>query len=158
MGRIAVYPPAAVARATATARVRATSVRAATVDAWGATVFDVADEDNLGQWSAAQPTRLTCRLSGVYTVSGGLAYSHNAAGSRGIGFRKNSSGTAGPGNGTVLFDPNARGWSSTITTSITGVRLVVGDYMELCNLTGGVAVNVITEDGNPHLAWAYVGP
>lgn len=159
MGRIDIYPAPVATQVIPVARLRATTSRAATVDAWGATTFDVADDDNWGQWSIANPTRLYCRRAGLYDLSGGLAYSHNVTGSRGIGFRKNGTGGSGPNmTGTQLFDPNARGWSSTVMIAAMAVRLALGDYVELCNLTGAIATNVILEDGNPHFAWAYRGP
>lgn len=137
-------------------RVRANTTRAATNGAWGTTTFDVADEDNWGQWSAGNPGRITCQLTGVYDIQGHCAFTGAAGQSRGIGLRKNLSGANGPNLGTHLAATNPS-WSCCIPISANSVRLVAGDYVELASLANAAGINLILEDGGVNLAWTYQG-
>jgi len=136
------------------AKLRATTIRAAGNAAWLATTFDTADEDTWNSFSGGNPTRLTCQEAGVYNIEGTAGFV-GGTGSRGAGLRKNLTGASGPTHGTVLTASNVN-WSHKVPVTANGVRLAVGDYMELVNISSAGG-NLVIEDGDSHFAWTYVG-
>lgn len=136
------------------ARLRRVAAHAVT-GAWVALPWDAVDEDNWNSYSGGAPTRLTCQEPGVYNIEGTLSVGNVAGGSRGVGIRKNLTGNSGPNLGTNLSMPNTT-WTQKCQVSANGVRLALNDWIELCIITT-VAANTVAEDGDPHLAWTYVG-
>jgi hypothetical protein len=123
-------------------------------NAFQAIGFDTVRWDILGNtWAAANPTRLTCQVAGVYTITGHVVYLPSGAGANRIALVVlNGSiylGQQGPAPG----DFNASSYPR-ITVSATH-RLNVGDYVELwCYQDSGAALNTLQSDNVSQFAAA----
>jgi hypothetical protein len=113
--------------------------------AWTPISFDTVRYDSGSTWVAANPTRLTCQVAGVYTITGHLIYSPNTAGSQ-----RNAAILL---NGSIYLAqqaPAVSGYSASQYTRVsvnTTYRLNVGDYVELqAWQDSGAAVSLLTSD------------
>lgn len=89
--------------------------------------FDTVRFDGEGMWSAAQPTRLTCPVSGLYLISGHLAFAQNSTGRRMLTLRVNDNllvaGQSAPGFSTSGHN--------TLLSAAALWMLQEGDFVEL---------------------------
>lgn len=103
------------------------------------------------QWSSGSPTRLTCRLPGVYLVIAHTRIAANATGERGINLKKNGV--------SVIANiwPGMAGFDAHIQVSDI-VNLAVDDYIETSVYqNSGAALNAISASSNLYLEWSRLG-
>lgn len=81
-------------------------------------------------WNIGSPTRLTAPVSGLYRISGNVAWGAGAGGNREILVRKNATAPAPFGVGRSKMDqPAAGGLKHGLTSTL--IPLAVNDYVEL---------------------------
>jgi len=110
--------------------------------------FSAARFDPLGMFAAALPTRLTCRVSGVYLLVGQVSFNQNATGRRVAILRKNGS--------LQIAGQTVGGYSDAPShaCATTLAALDEGDYLELLayqNSGGNLAVKALG-DYSPELS------
>lgn len=89
-------------------------------------IFDSVRFDTEGMWSASAPTRLTCRLAGVYLVCATLRWAVNPSGIRAVSLLLNGSLVI---CGTTTHTTNS---GNTFTMSAaTLYALDLGDFLEV---------------------------
>jgi len=99
-------------------------------------------------FAAAQPTRLTCRVSGVYWVIGQVSFNQNSSGRRVTILRKGGSLQIGLQTAGGYSDAPSHVIASTL------VQLEEGEYVELLayqNSGGNLAVKALA-DYSPELS------
>lgn len=87
--------------------------------------------DTNAMFALSAPTRITCRVDGLYIISAGMSYAANATGYRVTRIRLNGS--------TVVAADESASAGAVASTSLTlslQRRLVAGDYLELYALQG----------------------
>lgn len=100
--------------------------------------FDTINRDALGMFNIAFPTRLTCKVPGIYLVVIYATWTPNAAGIRSCAPQK---------NGITLFgdqqlQANGAAGSGTYFGIPAIVSLIVGDYIEVITFqNSGAALN-----------------
>jgi len=104
--------------------------------------------DPLGMFAAAQPTRLTCRVSGVYLLIGQISFNQNSSGRRVSILRR--------GGSLQIALQTANGYSDAPSHVIasTLVQMEEGEYIELLayqSSGGNLAVKALT-DYSPELS------
>lgn len=107
---------------------RQTTAQTIATGSWTAVTFDSEDHDSDGMHSTATNTsRVTAVLAGWYQVNATVSFTSNATGARGVGLRKDSSGSGIPTEARV-FVPAPSGSAGV---SISGlVYLAAGSYVE----------------------------
>lgn len=124
--------------------------------AYTALTFDVEDTDPLDMHTSGNPTRLTCKVAGLYRLAGAACMAGNVTGYRRLGWWVNGGNT--PHTVTVI-QPGVNLAVSMIASSLL-VQLAVNDYAELRVFQdSGAALN--TAVGNGNQSWAsmeYIRP
>lgn len=105
--------------------------------------------------TSTNTSRLTCRVPGVYSISGAVQFAANATGNRGLRIRLNGA-TALAGH----IQPAATGGDVSEVAIETHYRLVVGDYVELMAYqSSGAALNVnAATDQSPVFGFVWHSP
>lgn len=123
------------------ARLRQTSAQSITNNAWQAVNFNAEDIDtDGGHDNATNNTRWTCPRTGWYWIGGGVGFSPNTTGLRGVRWAVN--GTAL--NGGESLNPTSTSGSvgSRIAARSMLVNLTAGQYLEMeCFQNSGGALN-----------------
>jgi hypothetical protein len=131
---------------------RSTAQAHTTSGAWEAISFSVATWDSVPDglsvhWAAGTPTRLTCRVAGVYHLVASLEFAASATGQRGVTIRL---------NGTTYQNVHQVDAAAANVTSLTvsaAIKLAVGDYVEMLGFqNSGGALNMDVLSGAPSLA------
>ena len=99
---------------------------------------------NSGEWVSTSPSRITCLVDGIYSISGSVSFASSAVGSRKVSIRLNGS-TEIATQQPVGTAPSA-GSATPVNLSVgTIMQLNAGDYIELIVLqTAGSALNVLS--------------
>lgn len=118
------------------ARLRHLTAQTILTATWTALNYSIEDYDSNAMHSGGDNTRITCVKDGIYHFEGNISFAASATGTRGIGFRKNGSGS-GPTEGRVLVRA-----SDSVSTSLhisTDISMVVSDYLQVMAFqdTGG---------------------
>lgn len=100
------------------------------------------DNDNIHD-TVTNPTRLTCRTAGVYTIDGALGFLPNATGIRAGSIRLNGATILAAQSGPTV----GSGMEHLINPVVT-VQLAVNDYVELCALQNSGASLNLSASGN----------
>ena len=109
-----------------------------------ALIWDTVRHDEAGAaalWAAGQPTRLTCKEAGLYTIRGNQLWVPNASGFRWLYIFLNGI----PGGATNQIARMAQAGNATENALAveTSWPMIVGDYVELVvQQTSGVALNI----------------
>lgn len=100
--------------------------------------FNSVVHDSHTQWSSGSPTRLTCKVAGLYLIIGTVRFSANATGMRSVALIVNAEG-AGRGNTSVA--PVNGGVTVVNVAALT--YLNIGDYVRLqAYQTSGAALTI----------------
>jgi hypothetical protein len=116
--------------------------------------FNTSQYDNAAMHSSSTNTsRLTARTTGVYDISGQVAWTGNAVGTRELIIMKN--GAAFIGRSSI-----AANTTSVVEQQVSAqVDLRAGEYVELlARQNSGGQLNVIAEDNEPMFAMHWLGP
>jgi len=111
----------------------------------------LADTDPVSMWAAANPTRLTVQVAGVYALSAHLGFVANATGVRSIAIRLN--GVTLLSIMTVAALTLASG-DTELSTATVWPGAVVGDYFELMGFqsSGAALAPFVAAEYSPALA------
>lgn len=97
--------------------------------------------DTYTAWSAGNPTRITPKYPGYYSITGSVAFAVNGSGARSVAIRKN-------GVATDLFQTTAAASGFNQVNQVTGILLFNGstDYVEIYvdQVSGGNLNTVVT--------------
>lgn len=136
------------------ARVARTAAQACASGAETLVSFDAVRWDTDNIWSAATPTRLTCRTPGKYLVTIGFALASNAAGTRQFGIRNNGQMVK---LGNQVGDSRDQNYLPVTTI----INWSVGDYITAGIWhNAGVSLNTLTS-AEPYvneIEVCYLGP
>ncbi len=115
--------------------------------------FSQALIDNLNQWSAGNTTRLVCRISGEYRVSGRARFAGNAVGRRILRIWHSASGDMAEAMLPLTGGADECGLGTTELVTMTA-----GQYLELrVEQSSGGALNVLASSPYaPVLSWELV--
>jgi hypothetical protein len=110
------------------AQLRQTGAQSFTTGAFAAVTFDAEDWDNYGGHSTVTNTsRYTCKVPGLYVVSGKLSWAANATGRRASKVMKNGADISG--NQMAIIATSTNDVEHPVAT--IQVRLVIDDYVEI---------------------------
>lgn|SRR5215471_2410644 len=134
------------------ARVNRSVVQSIPSNLWTAIIFDRVRWDSSGHWSAANPTRLTCKVAGTYVVVGNVMMSTGGAGTVRYAIVMVNGVVSSPGPGWVGVGGQSSPTIASNVTVPTVVQLNVGDYVELAVLqdSGGALNFPLDNPGNPY--------
>jgi hypothetical protein len=102
--------------------------------------------DTYGGWSSSTPSRYTAQTPGWYWVSGGVCFTSNSTGNRGVRIAKNGSGYSGGG---TIIGGAAASQDTAIPTPVRKVYMNgTTDYVEIHGLqtSGSSLLTDITGD------------
>ncbi len=118
---------------------------------WESAAWDKYPSGLSAHWAVGTPTRLTCRVAGIYLLTEVIAFSSNATGLRGVTIRKNGTDYFGG-----VFTAAVNG-QQTIFQASAQVSLAENDYIEMqAYQTSGGALNMDIVSGAPSLAMTYL--
>ena len=116
--------------------------------------FETEQYDNARMHSTSvNTTRLTATVSGVYDISGQVAWEGNAVGDRELLILKNGGPFVGRSTVTVTS-------TAALDQQVSAqVNLRAGDYVELlARQSSGGTINLVAEDNEPVFAMHWLGP
>lgn len=138
------------------ARVTRTSAQSIPNATWTGISFSQATFDDRpsglsAHWSGGTPTRLTCRVAGVYIISGHISFSANSTGRRVVRIFRNDT------TQIALSSVNATSTQLVHISLSALLKLSVGDYIELGAYqdSGGV-LDIAYDTYSPVLSFARI--
>lgn len=141
--------------------VRAVRLATQTISAsvWTAIAWSSKDWDSNTMF-ATTGTKLTCKTAGKFQVNFMAGFKASTTGTvRGLGLRKNTTGTGVPGEGDILLPPPKTGSIFNLQTSISNIiSLTTGQFVEGCIFSDGSGNGLVSSTGTdkPRISMLWV--